>query len=498
MEFKLIKDDASNHSIEGYVLLFHSDKVSDMTGLEGPLSPSLTEEIQAMIQERRFKGEAGEVESLPTYGMLSSKRIFLAGLGRSDECSLESLHKASGALARHSVRHKIASLVIPYVSIAGIDASKWAQAWVEGVQLATYKAKTYHQEQKETSVIASVNISLPSEAANDLEAQIKEGIRLGAVYASGAALARDLVNMPANFLTPVVLANQAVEVAKRHSFEYELLDENDIQNKNMGALWAVGKGSVNPPRLVVLKYAGNSDSSEWLALVGKGVTFDTGGYSLKPKEGMEKMISDMGGSASVIGAMDIIGQLKPKTNVMMVVPAAENMISGAAFKPGDVLYSYSGKTIEMVNSDAEGRLILADGITYAKELGATRIVDVATLTGGVITALGTLMSGSLSNDDAFYSEFEKAAKSCGEKVWRFPHDPEYSKALKSSVADVINSTGRLAHAIMGGLFIGEFVGDTPWIHLDIAGTAFSDKEHVLGPKGATGVMARSLATLAGC
>jgi leucyl aminopeptidase len=501
MEFKITKADAQNHSTEGWVLPYFSDKVRNETKVSLPGNIGLTEEIHSMIKDRRFKAEEGEVESLPTYGMLLSKRLFLVGMGDSNSITLEQLRKAASALARHASRHKIGSLSIPYTSIEGMEASDWAQAWVEGLQLAAYKAKTYHQNQKETSGLNEVNISLTSEETTNIDGvqdQLNQGINLGLAYASGVALARDLVNMPANFLIPEVLANQAVEVAQRYGFEYELLNENDIQSKNMGALWAVGKGSVNPPRLVVLKYAGDPSSSEWLALVGKGVTFDTGGYSLKPKEGMEKMISDMGGSAAVIGAMEIIGRLKPNTNVMMVVPAAENMISGAAFKPGDVLHSYSGKTIEMVNSDAEGRLVLADGITYAKELGATRIIDVATLTGGVITALGTLMSGSLSNDDAFYRDFEKAAQACGEKIWRFPHDPEYRKALKSPVADVINSTGRLAHAIMGGLFIGEFVGETPWIHLDIAGTAFLDKEHATGPKGATGVMARSLAKLAGC
>jgi leucyl aminopeptidase len=512
MEFKVIKEDFNQIEAEGWVLSLYSDRIKDYIQADFPFKQALNEEIHSMLKDKRCTGKVGQVETLPTYQMMKAKRIFIAGLGNSAEITLELLRKMAAAVARTAIQTKVNSLAFPYVPVEGVTAQQWGQAIAAGIKLAAYRSKTYQKEQTDQFELKSISIVLPLTQSMEVSAdgtsgqagvaldfdQVQKGVLIGQAHAAGVALARDLVNMPANFLTPPVLADRAVEVAKRYDLEFEVLDEEEIQKREMGALWAVGKGSIHPPRLVVIKYKGAPNSSDWLALVGKGITYDTGGYSLKPKDGMEKMISDMGGSASVIGAMEIIGRLRPKTNVMMVVPTAENMISGAAFKPGDVLVSYSGKTIEMLNSDAEGRLVLADAITYAKELGATRIVDVATLTGGVITSLGTIMSGALSNDDSFYSQLEQAANVNGEKVWRFPNDPEYRQILKSSVADIKNSTGRAAHAIMAGMFIGEFIGDTPWVHLDIAGTAFVDKEHTLGPKGATGVMARTLATLAGC
>ena len=457
--------------------------------------------IQSTLKDKSFTGKLKEIKLLPTYGLLLTKNIILAGFGGTDISPLTTHHLRviMASAAKQAQKTNIKSISLLYTPIEGVSITDWVQAAVEGIELVVYQPQTYRQHKSENRTFDTLSIILPEELDDPTGQQQAElGAQRGQAYAAGTVLARDLVNMPANYLTPSVLADMAVEVGSRYGMETHVLNESAIHEKGMGALWAVGKGSILPPRMIVLKYMGDAESPDWLALVGKGITFDTGGYSLKPKEGMEKMINDMGGAAAVIGAMETIGRLKPKTNVMAVIPAAENMISGAAFKPGDVLTSYSGKTIEMVNSDAEGRLVLADGLTYAREIGATRIVDVATLTGGVVVAFGTLRSGAVTNNEAFYREVESAATMHDERIWQLPHDQEYRDRLKSSVADLINSTGRHGHALMAGLFIGEFAEETPWVHLDIAGTAFLDKAHDLGPKGGTGVMTRTLATLSGC
>jgi leucyl aminopeptidase len=264
----------------------------------------------------------------------------------------------------------------------------------------------------------------------------------------------------------------------------------------MGAFLAVNQGSVERPKMIVLKYQGKDKWEDVIGLVGKGISYDTGGYSLKPRDGMVGMKTDMGGAATVLGAMEVIGQLRPEKNVLCVIPSTDNMVSGNAFKPDDVITAMSGKTIEVLNTDAEGRLVLADAITYAKQLGADQLVDVATLTGGVLVALGDQVTGAVTNNEELYEEVVQASYETGELVWLLPsYDHFKEKIRKSDVADINNSPGRLGHAIFGGLFIGEFVEDTPWVHLDIAGTSTTKSPTDLGPKGATGAMVRTLATL---
>ena len=264
----------------------------------------------------------------------------------------------------------------------------------------------------------------------------------------------------------------------------------------MGGILSVNKGSVEEPRLITIKYQGKPNWEDVIGFVGKGVTYDTGGYSLKPREGMVGMKGDMGGAAAVLGAMQIIGEMRPKQNVVAVIGSTDNMVSGEAFKPDDVITMYNGKTVEVLNTDAEGRLVLADATTYAKQQGANYLIDVATLTGGVIVALGKDKTGSLTNNEEFFEEFMGAAIETGEFVWRLPLTESDKKRIrKSDVADLNNSPGRDGHMIFGGGFVGEFAEETPWIHLDIAGTSDADAPHVLGPKGGTGVMVRTLASL---
>lgn len=337
------------------------------------------------------------------------------------------------------------------------------------------------------------SLSFLTEQAAD---RIRQAAFVGTVHAEAVNEARTLVNMPANILTPTAMAEYAQELSEAYGFETDILGRSEIEELGMGALLAVNQGSVEEPRLIVMKYKATDSFEAPLALVGKGITFDTGGYSLKPKDGIVGMKGDMGGAAAVLGAMRVIGELKPDKDVVAVIASTDNMVSGNAFKPDDVITSMSGKTIEILNTDAEGRLVLADAVTYAKQLGASQVVDVATLTGGVIVALGKDKTGALTNDDAFYGKLVDVSKKTGEFVWQLPLTESDKKRLrKSDVADLNNSPGRDGHMIFGGGFVGEFVGDTPWIHLDIAGTSHADSAHDLGPAGGTGAMVRTLALL---
>lgn len=295
-------------------------------------------------------------------------------------------------------------------------------------------------------------------------------------------------------LTPTDLAEEAKAIAKTYDFYCEVLEREDMERLGMGALLGVAQGSDQPPKMIIMRYDGNPDTDDVTAFVGKGLTFDAGGYSLKPAANMHTMKGDMGGAAAVLGAMMIIGEEKPKENVICVIPSSENLVNGSAMKPGDVLRALSGKTIEVRNTDAEGRLILADGVAYAKQLGATRLIDVATLTGACVVALGDVTTGAVSNDEDLMEAVKNAGERTGEPIWQFPNNKAYEKMLKTSdVADLNNAPGRAGGSITAGLFIGAFAEDTPWVHLDIAGTSFQSNDSNLGPAGATGVMARTLA-----
>ncbi|MCG7409883.1 leucyl aminopeptidase [Paenibacillus sp. ACRRX] len=368
------------------------------------------------------------------------------------------------------------------------DAAATAHALTEGFLLGAYQRVTYKLDAKPIHKFESLTL-----CGEQLEASTwQQGAEAGKAYAIGTTVARDLTNLPGNLLVPSVLADYALQLAAQYGFEAHVLDEQQIQEKGMGGLLGVGKGSVNPPRMIVLKYQGKEQWNDVFGLVGKGITFDTGGISLKKAEGMDDMICDMGGAATVLGTMAAIGQLQPKENVLCVIPSAENMPSSSAMKPGDVLTTYSGRTIEVLNTDAEGRLVLADGMTYAKELGASKLIDVATLTGAAVVALADITTGVVTNDETFMQELITASKRTGEYVWPLPSHPEYAELLKSDVADVRNSCGRGGGAITAGLFVGTFADGLPWIHLDIAGTAFLGKPRGVDPKGATGVMVRTI------
>ncbi|MCD4651201.1 MAG: leucyl aminopeptidase [Candidatus Cloacimonetes bacterium] len=360
----------------------------------------------------------------------------------------------------------------------------------ETILNSSYKFDKYREkDEDEISLIKEIALILPNPAVADKVAH-KEGIILG----EAMILARSLINEPANTLTPSALAKAAEKAGNEFGFETEVFDEKVIKKLKMEAFWAVAKGSEALPRLIVMRYKGDPNAKEILGLVGKGLTYDSGGYALKPGSGMVDMNMDMGGSGAVIGAMSAIAAMKLPVNVTAVVAACENMVSGGAFRNGDIIGSMSGKTIHVGNTDAEGRLTLIDAITYAIEKEhVAKVVDIATLTGAVLVCLGSLRTGIISNDDEFYSTLEKASHVSGDKIWRLPHDDEYRELLKSEVADISNiGHGRSAGTITAGLFIRDFVQDKPWIHCDIAGSANETK----GAKLATGAGVRLLYFLA--
>jgi len=308
---------------------------------------------------------------------------------------------------------------------------------------------------------------------------------------------RDLVNEPSNRMTPTILADRAKKMAAEVGLKCDVYGADKIKELKMGAFWSVAQGSDEPPTLIVLRYEpAGAPEKPVLGLVGKGITFDTGGISIKPSDGMEKMKYDMAGGATMIGAMRAIALLKPRLKITAIILATENMPSGKAQKPGDVQIAMSGKSIEIINTDAEGRLVLADGLFYARQLGCTHLIDAATLTGAVVVALGSINAGIFANDEAMYNRFSKALDSAGEKMWRMPLDDEYKEIIRSNIADIVNSGGRWGGAITAAMFLKEFAEDTPWLHLDIAGTAWTEEQKPWIAKGPSGIALRSLVEFA--
>ncbi|NYF26195.1 leucyl aminopeptidase [Sporosarcina sp. JAI121] len=468
----------------------HPENTEGWEGVVRSFSPRLPEWIKSGDIKTEFK----KIVKMPAIEERGYKRVFFIGLGLQKELTEDRLRQSFAAIGRELAAVKAVSVAIwtaPFTN-DNLKCEDVVFAASEGIGLGLYKFEGYRTDSNERDV-ALETLSFLSEADED---ELKAAFEVGKVHAFAVNEARNLVNMPSNILTATKMAAYAREVAEKYDFEIEILGKKEMEELGMGAILAVNKGSVEEPKLIVMKYAATEKWEDVVGLVGKGITYDTGGYSLKPKDGMVGMKGDMGGAAAVLGAMTIIGELRPAKNVIAVIASTDNMVSGEAFKPDDVITSLSGKTIEVLNTDAEGRLVLADAVTYAKQAGADCLIDVATLTGGVIVALGMDKTGALTNDEGFFEEFMQASMETGEFVWRLPLTESDKKRLrKSDVADLNNSPGRDGHMIFGGGFVGEFAGDTPWIHLDIAGTSDASAAHDLGPKGATGVMVRTLATL---
>ena len=468
----------------------HPENIEGWDGFAQVFSPRLMD----WIKSGDIKSEFKSIVKMPAIEAGNFERVVFIGLGASKKLTEDLLRQAFAAAGKELAAMKATSVAIwtaPFKN-EELTCEDVVFAAGEGIGMGGYKFEGYRTDSNERDVSLE---SITFLSDSDVE-ELKAAFEVGSTYAHAVNEARTLVNMPPNMLTATKMADYAKELAEQYDFEIEVLGKKEMEELGMGAILAVNKGSVEEPRLIVMKYKGTEKWEDVIGLVGKGVTYDTGGYSLKPREGMVGMKGDMGGAAAVLGAMRIIGELRPAKNVVAVIGSTDNMVSGEAFKPDDVITSLSGKTIEVLNTDAEGRLVLADAVTYAKQSGADYLIDVATLTGGVIVALGNDKTGALTNNEEFFEEFMQASMETGEFVWRLPLTESDKKRIrKSEVADLNNSPGRDGHMIFGGGFVGEFAGDTPWIHLDIAGTSDASAPHDLGPKGATGAMVRTLATI---
>jgi leucyl aminopeptidase len=420
---------------------------------------------------------------------VKAKRLLLIGGGKAKKFSSSDLRKLAGAAVRALKSRNLHSLAIAAPDT--IPAEEAVHAIVEGALVGDFDSDTYKSDRKDQRID-----SLTVVASGD-QAALQRAIDEARIIGESQNFTRDLVNEPSNRMTPTILAQRAQAMCKETGLKCEVYGADKIKELKMGAFWGVAQGSDEPPALIVMRYEpAGAPEKPVLGLVGKGITFDTGGISIKPADGMEKMKYDMAGGATMIGAMRAIALLKPKVKVIGIVCATENMPSGKAQKPGDIQTAMSGKTIEIINTDAEGRLVLADGLCYARQLGCTHLIDAATLTGAVVVALGYANAGVFASDDDFYNRFKIAIDKAGEKMWRLPLGDEYLDAMRSSIADLQNTGGRWGGASTAAAFLKEFAEETPWIHLDIAGTAWMEDAKPWIAKGPSGIAVRSLVEFA--
>ncbi len=451
--------------------------------------------LRKLAKGGELTGKTLEMTLIHAPAGLKASRLLLVGAGKREKFDSAVLRKISGSALRYLKSRGVHNFAFVVRETNATEDT--AQAVVEGAIAADFESDKYKTDKKNEKSIETVLLAGYSEAERGAG---EKGLTRGRIIAESQNFARDLINEPANKLTPKILAEKAEAMAKQAGLAVEILDEKKIADLKMGALLSVAQGGPEPPRMIVITYtpANPKPGAPVIGLVGKAVTFDTGGISIKPSEGMEKMKYDMAGGATMIGVMRALAALKPNVKVICVVPSTENMPGGKAQKPGDIQTAMSGKTIEVLNTDAEGRLILADGVHYAKQLGATHLVDAATLTGAIVVALASINVGVFGGtDQAWTDKVLASAKAAGEKMWQMPMDDEYREFIKGTVADIQNiGSGKGGGSITGAWFIREFAGDTPWVHLDIAGTAWNDDAKSWLAKGPTGVALRTLVHLA--
>ena len=454
---------------------------------------ALGRRIRELIELGDFKGKMKDTSLLYTRGAMKTARVLLVGLGAYHELTVEKVRQGAGHAAKHvrDIGLKTATFLIPDEVP---DAGNMVQAAAEAILLSLYQFNQHKtvQEDDDEKKLESITFLAESEPSRPT---VERAVQRGQTIAEGTMLARDLSNQPANHLTPTQLAERAEAVAADSGLRCEVFDKATLEEKGFRTLLAVAQGSVEEPRFIILEYTPEGEGQDTVVLVGKGITFDTGGISLKPGKGMHEMKHDMSGAAAVIGAMKAVGQLKPDLHVIGVIAATENMPSGTAIKPGDVVTSYGGKTIEILNTDAEGRLVLADALGWTAQYDPQGVVDLATLTGAVITCLGHIAAGAMSTDLALMDKVKAAAEKTHERVWELPLWDDYDEGIKSKVADVQNIGDGTAGTIAGGAFLKKFVEDYPWVHLDIAGTAWGMKGSTYIPEGASGYGVRLLVQL---
>jgi leucyl aminopeptidase len=469
------------------------DKEEKFDGVLGEIDRAMNGRLASLAASGELSGKSLEVFLLHFPEGLAAQRLLLIGAGKPEKFTLPDLRKIAGTALRQLKSRGVKKLV--FLTRGDEQGPAAAQAVVEGLVVADFESDKYRTEKKKGEIESVALAGFDSGLGANLTAAIDHG----RVIAESMNFARDLVNEPSNKLTPRMLAARAEAMAKEAGLGIEILDERKIAELKMGALISVAQGSVEPPRMIVLRYVPQNErpGGPVLGLVGKAVTFDTGGISIKPANNMEKMKYDMGGGATMLGAMRAIAALKPSVSVIAVIPATENMPGGRAQKPGDVQVAMSGKTIEVINTDAEGRLILADGVFYARKLGCTHLIDAATLTGAIEVALSNVHVGAFGTPREYLDNFLESAKAAGEKMWPMPIDDEFQQMIKSDIADIRNTgSGKGGGASTGAWFIKEFVDDTPWIHLDIASTCWVDEGRPWLAKGPTGIAIRSIVDFA--
>ena len=443
-------------------------------------------------ESRELQGKLYEIVVTPAGDGWRSSRIAFIGAGKRTEFDTERLRRVAAAAALAARQRRVQRFA--WVHRGDLPLAASVQAATEGIVLSAFSADRYKSGERGAPPLEEVLIAArPTEQASRLEAAIERGRVLGEC----SNLARELSNEPSNVLTPTVFAERAGDMCTPAGLRVEVLGEQEISELGMGLLLGVARGSDEPPRVIVIRHTPpDAPRTPVLGLVGKGITFDTGGISIKPADGMERMKDDMAGGAAVVCAMRAIALLKAPIQVIGVVPTTENMPSGRAVKPGDVLTSASGKTVEVINTDAEGRLILGDGLWYAQKLGATHLVDVATLTGAAVVALGKATAAIFGQPDGWVQTVRETAMAAGDRCWPMPLYDDYAEQLRSEIADMMNTGGRAAGACTAAMFLKEFVGTTPWAHLDVAGVAWLDEAKPWMAKGASGVAVRALAELA--
>ena len=495
MEIRVVSGDITEQSVEAIVVnLFEG--VTNPGGATGAVDRALGGAISRLIEDGETKGKKGEMTLIHTLGTMAPSRVVVAGLGKESDFDEDTVRVVSAVACRFLRRPGVQSIatIAHGAGIGGMDERASGRGIAEGSLLGLHRFDKYKTENENKSEIKELTI-IESDPAK--VSALQDGVDEGSIIAEATNLCRSMASEPANFMTPTRMAEVALEVAQEGDLEIDVLDRPRMAELGMGALLGVAQGSDEPPKLIVLRYHGDSDNeSNTVGLLGKGITFDSGGISIKPALNMGEMKTDMAGGASVISAMSAISKLKPKINVTAIIPATENMPGGGAQRPGDIVKTMSGKTIEIDNTDAEGRLVLADAVSYARSLGLDRIVDVATLTGAVVVALGKVCTGAFGNDQRLLDQVLEAGKQTGERMWQMPTFDDYKEQYKSSVADIKNTGGRGAGSITGAQIIGEFAEGAAWVHLDIAGTSRSDRQKGYNPKGATGVPVRTLVRLA--
>ena len=488
MQVRITSDASASHATGALVIPVFTDKL--LEGVAKEIDAALGGALADVLESGEIAGKSNELAVVHAKDA-PYRRVALIGLGDREKFTPQSLARLAGTAVRTLGKRNVATLAFILPDEAEANVLLAASAVAEGAIAATLDGTTYRTEPDKPVVANEIAIFAGSFDRGELDAGILRGTAIG----EAVNFARLMALTPGNDMTPTHLANRAKELAVEAGLEFDVLDEARMTEKKMGSLLGVSRGSDEPATLSVMTYRGDPSSKDVLALVGKGLTFDSGGISIKPAEAMHEMKYDMCGGAGVIAAMYAIGKLKPKLNVIGVIPSSENLPGPKAMKPGDILRAMNGKTIEVINTDAEGRLILADALCYARELGATKIVDAATLTGACVVALGHAASGVISNDDVFTERFLKVVADVGERYWRLPLYDDFDRQIKSDIADLKNTGGRPGGAETAGAFLKNFVADVPWIHLDIAGTAYLDNESSYLAKGPTGTPVRALVSL---